>query len=1051
MNNSLSHELLKHRGGYTNNNLSHVLRNMEDLDITITCASESPYIDPSDFINYVSKFKKQFCILSVNIQSIRAKFDSLSVFLRSLAEHDFYFSVICIQESWVSSTFSSDNIFDIDGYNTFMLPSTCSTHSGLITYVHDSHNGAVLDLYKSSPLWECLPLVISSGGLTKPVTVVNIYRPPRDRNADIKSFLDEFSPCLETASRRNSDLFIAGDFNIDLLKVESRSLYASYLELMYSASLVPSITLPTRLSRKNATLIDNIFCSFSRVATPYTAGVITSSISDHFMTFLFANIKTDFVKPPKYILQQTKTPIAVSRFCNYINEIDFMSQLNHNLNVDPNANYEIIKNILVDAIDTHLPTKVVKFNRHKHSLKPWITQGIVYSIKRRDEHYRNLKSIDPESLLYSSLNTLLKNYNVTLKRTIRAAKLMHYNNLLNKFRNDSKKTWSVINSLLNVPKNKKQMTSFFMIDGSEVTNTEHIANNFNVFFSTIGAKQAAKIPRVSNLTFTDFLQENIQSEFSFHNVTENEILSVIKKFKPKSSSGIDNMSMKLLKRVGAHLSPSITLIINQSLNSGIFPDSLKIARVIPLFKKGDAFLFDNYRPISLLPVISKIFEKTVHSQLYNYFKLHNLLYKHQYGFRTDHSVETATLEFVDRVLNLLDENFNPFSVFIDLSKAFDTLNHNILLRKLSYYGIRNTSLSWFESYLTNRWQYVDYDGNPSSVKNISIGVPQGSILGPLLFLIYINDINTVSPLFHILMYADDATLTSTLCCKGLGGIDVPAQSDPNAFINSELNKIYEWLCINELSLNISKTKYMIFHLPQKKIDDSNMPNLTIDNTDLERVTEFIFLGTTISETLSWKPHVNNICKKLSRTIGIINKLKNTVPPFTLLTIYNSLFNSHINQSILVWGHAPGRIPFLQKKAIRCIFNVKYNGHTNTLFKENSLLKFQDIYNRAMLKFYFKYKNNKVPAYFNHMFEQIIPCHDYNTRQNFTRFHISNKLYTSKCIRFFIPKLLNDTPRCILDKYDTHSIEGFSRYTKNHYLSNYNENCVVPNCFSCKNS
>ena len=298
------------------------------------------------------------------------------------------------------------------------------------------------------------------------------------------------------------------------------------------------------------------------------------------------------------------------------------------------------------------------------------------------------------------------------------------------------------------------------------------------------------------------------------------------------------------------------------------------------------------------------------------------------------------------------------------------------------------------------------------------------------------------------MYADDATLTSTLCCKGLGEIPNLDITNPNLLINSELGKIYNWLCINKLSLNISKTKFMVFHLPQKKLNISNVPILHINDINLERVNEFNFLGTTISETLSWKPHVNNICKKLSRTIGILNKLKNTVPSLTLLTIYNSLFNSYMNQSILVWGHSPGRIPFLQKKAIRIVCKSKYLSHTEGLLKKHNLLKFKDIYSCAMLKFFHKYCNNKLPFYFDHLLDNNTVQHNYNTRQNFTRYQIANKVYTSKCIRFFIPQLISNTPLRITDKCYTHSLGGFSTYVKNFYCSQYSETCVDPNCFSC---
>ena len=298
------------------------------------------------------------------------------------------------------------------------------------------------------------------------------------------------------------------------------------------------------------------------------------------------------------------------------------------------------------------------------------------------------------------------------------------------------------------------------------------------------------------------------------------------------------------------------------------------------------------------------------------------------------------------------------------------------------------------------------------------------------------------------MYADDATLTSTLCCKGLGEIPDLDISNPSLSINSELGKIYDWLCINKLSLNISKTKFMVFHLPQMKLRTSNIPILQINNNHLERVSVFNFLGTTISETLSWKPHVNNVCKRLSRTIGILNKLKNTVPSHTLLNIYNSLFNSYMNQSILVWGHSPGRIPFLQKKAIRLVCKSKYLSHTEGLLKQQNLLKFQDIYNCAMLKFYYKYCNNKLPPYFDHLLDNETVQHNYDTRQNFTRHQMANKVYTSKCIRFFIPRLIENLPQRITEKCHTHSLGGFSSYIKNFYCSTYSENCVDPNCYSC---
>ena len=1053
-----NHDILKQFGGTLKHELNNVLKLDDDHEDRERMAFiRSTYADFDNLPSMKLTKKFSFYVLSINIQSIGAKFNNLIAFLSVLKENGIQVDLINLQETWLSSTWLDDQnnaqLYKIPGFNLIYQGKVCCAHGGLFTYVRDIYEYKIRPLYKTSKYYEAMFIEIKGDNLLGKCTIANVYRPSTnnsDTDLEITEFIKEFEPILEKIEKEKKNLIVSGDFNINLLLTNRRESYQQFFDMLITRGLIPQATLPTRFASKSATLIDNIYVRPLDGNKALSSHIFVSKLSDHFPLLTCLDIVKKPQYRPKFVFVQEKSPEAIENFVSEIDKKVNDTQFYTNYLRDPNNNYTVLEKIITDSREKHLPIKKKKFKKYVHKLSPWMTDEILRMIEHKDKLYK-IKVLEPhDSFAYLEAKTDLYNYSILLQQKINEVKKAFYHQKFHDYKNDARKTWSTINDVLARKKVKNTFPDFFLVKNHQVTNKQFLANEFNDFFTGIGPKLSEQIQPLDNLDYKSFLTKIITSEFNFQEVNENDVIKEIATLADKPSCGHDELSSILLKKIANSIKPILALVINQSLCTGIFPTKLKIAKVIPLFKnKGDCHLFDNYRPISLLPTISKIFERVVHKQLYEYFVDNSLFYKSQYGYRKGHSTELAALELADRLSQHLDKGDIPIAIFLDLSKAFDTLDHKILLSKLNYYGIKGTALKWFESYLSNRYQYVIYENTKSQQSQLFTGVPQGSVLGPLLFLIYMNDISNASDKFNSVLFADDTTLDNPLKTFDMIGTEHKYnKATLTNNLNFELKKIYDWLCVNKLSLNIGKTKFMLFHYRQRKISHI-IPDLQINDCKLKHVTDFNFLGTVFDENLNWNIHTQKIANKIARTIGLLSRLKRTLPQNTLRLIYTSLVLPHLQYSILNWGFNLGRINKLQKKAMRHITCSPYNAHTTPIFNELKLLKLEDIFKIALLKFHFKYESNQLPSYFSNMFLPENVEHDHNTRHHDQdRPQRPNKSTSEKTIRYFMPTFLESIPESIKEKTQTHCIQGFVAYAKFIFINNYIFECTDPTCFPC---
>jgi len=699
-------------------------------------------------------------------------------------------------------------------------------------------------------------------------------------------------------------------------------------------------------------------------------------------------------------------------------------QLSSNINLlSPNEAY----NLFYQQFQKHFDKSFLYTNNNKkvyeHKSQPWMTSSLIKACRKKS---RLLKIYNKTKTIAARAKYVA--YKNVLKQLIRQEEKAYYQRLFEINAHDVRKSWKIINELINknVVKNKA-MT--FKINGIITQDKHTIVNEYNNYFTDIGPSLVKKIPTSNQLTAQ---KEHITKKDTMvlFPTDSHEIKTIISNLKRSSSCGIDQVPSLVVKSVSDSLSPVLAALINRSLTTGTFPDALKIAKINPIYKAGDKSQIENYRPISLLNTFSKIYERVFLNRLNSYINKHNILHDDQFGFRKNRSTKLALLSFIDTVTDSLDNNDYVISLFIDLSKAFDTIDHTLLLKKLHNYGIRGLAYQFLNSYLTDRFQCVEIDGISSGLKQITCGVPQGSILGPVLFLLYINDIHTCSDLLKFILFADDTTVLYS--SSNLGELVTT--------VNRELTYLVNWFNSNKLSLNVSKTNYIIFS--NHKLDKSH-EDVIVGPIKINKVATTKFLGVIIDEKLTWTNHIREIEKKLASAIFVLRNIRYKINSSTALKLYDTLILPHLMYCNILWGNTykthTANIYRLQKRALRVCYGV--NAQTNySIFKLSNKLSIHDMHSLQTAQLIFQYfrHHHLLPKCISALFKKNSDIHSLNTRsQNNLCLHIPfAKINVRKfSTKIFAPQLWNKIP------LDLRKIQSYSLFTKQykiHLSSNMDE-------------
>ena len=697
----------------------------------------SRYYTPHSFKEWNNNFVNNDAYLSIfhnNLISLDKNLERLQCEI--LEELDFHFDIVGITETKIHTSSSADFETSMPGYKFEHTPTPLS-FGGVGMFINESLDFTVIEK-TSNEAFQALWIELNFTS-KKNVICGIIYR----QHNSPDSFLSYFDQTLEKYIATGKNICIMGDFNLCLLKSETSEICHNFLLSLQSCYLIPTIHKPTRVRANSASLIDNILVNIpDHVAV---SGNIISDTSDHFSQFCILRSSRDNIKPVQKKIRDF-TRFNETSFLEDLTLINWNS-IAEKENEDIDKIFSTFYNSYNKIVNKHAPLKQISHRQLRRFSKPWITRGIRTSIKIKNK------------LFASGNRQKYKLYRNKINKLVKASKKQYYHNYFSINFTNMKKTWDGINSLLNrksKPQGHIKAIKNPHNDNKIVRNPQKIANIFNDYFASVGRNLANKIPNSCQYSYFLDNSKSPDKSFLFKPVFATEIELEILSIPNNKSHGLYSSPTKLLKISSKIISEILAKIINISITSGRYPSKLKMSKIIPVYKQGDATELNNYRPISLLSTFDRVFEKLMYKRMKDFIDLNNIISTGQYGFREGHSTEHAITDIVSTIQKNMDKHFYTCGIFIDLKKAFDTVDLKILLDKLRFYGFRGIINDWFESFLCSRSQTTQIENHISNKSTVTHGVPQGSVLGPLL--LYINDIQNASKIFHFYLFADDTSI-----------------------------------------------------------------------------------------------------------------------------------------------------------------------------------------------------------------------------------------------------------------------------------------------------